>query len=261
MESLQGEEGDEEKGDEEKGDAERKSLLDGRIWRAESFVDEETSTSGVKTTRIAVSQYTPMQGLQIVRIVLTVLMGLPFFSAVGILLYWVAIVKPLHGVLSPISVAGVMVLFLNVTPWGIITMGAQCLLSLKPDLIAAQVQVKRLRPEVERLQRDVRQELSTLSNAELKAEAMKAGTNELYWRTSSHGSAPSAHAFVQDHYVVQHYTHMYRIQYSPGFQVWRFSITTSRSCAQAAVAIRPSTDPCRRGTACLRGTACRGRRR
>ena len=210
-----------EEGDEERGDAERKSLLDGRIWRAESFVDEETSKSGVKTTRIAVSQYTPMQGLQIVRIVLTVLMGLPFFSAVGILLYWVAIVKPLHGVLS-LSVAGVMVLFLNVTPWGVITTGAQCLLSLKPDLIAAQVQVKRLRPEVERLQRDVRQELSTLSNAELKAEAMKAGTNELCWRTSSPGSAPSAHAFAQEHYAVQD-THtctnaMYRIQHPPGFR-------------------------------------------
>jgi hypothetical protein len=224
MESQKGEEGDEEKdaeekGDEEKGDAERKSLLDGRIWRAESFVDEETSKSGVKTTRIAVSQYTPMQGLQIVRIVLTVLMGLPFFSAVGILLYWVAIVEPHHGVLS-LSVAGVMVLFLNVTPYFVITTGAQCLLSLKPDLIAAQVQVKRLRPEVDPLQRDVRQELSTLSNAELKAEAMKAGTNELYWRTSSHGSAPGADAFVQDHSAVQH-THMYKcIAYNtpPGFR-------------------------------------------
>jgi hypothetical protein len=160
-----------------------------------------------------------MQGLAIVRILLTVLMGLPFLGVAVTVIVCLATVERLQWGLN-ISVAGVMVLFLNVTPWGIITTGAQCLLSLKPDLIAAQVQVKRLRPEVDRLQRDVRQELSTLSNAELKAEAMKAGTNELYWRTSSHGSAPGADAFVQDHSAVQH-THMYKcIAYNtpPGFR-------------------------------------------
>ncbi len=60
----------------------------------------------------------------------------------------------------------------------LIATGAQCLLSLNPDLIAAQVQVKRLRPEVGRLLRDLRQVLSKFTIAELKVMGTKAGTNE-----------------------------------------------------------------------------------
>ena len=163
-------------GDEEKGDAENSSLLDHRVWRAGSLVDEETSQSGVRTARI-VSSYAPMQGLEIVRAVICGLMTLPclvmiVLSFVAMMLQW----SQPH--LGSISVAGVMVLFLNVLPWCVIATGAQCLLSLKPDLIAAQVQVKRLRPEVGRLLRDLRQELSKFSIAELKVMGTKAGTNE-----------------------------------------------------------------------------------
>jgi hypothetical protein len=134
-----------EEGDEEKGGVEKVRLLHGgRI-------------EGVKP---ASSQYTPMQGLEIVRIALAALLTLPFLGGFTVGVYFCASFAHVgHGHVGcaegqVVSGAGLLVLFVNLAPYCVILNAAQCLLSLNPDLINAESQQKRLHLEVQRLEEE-----------------------------------------------------------------------------------------------------------
>lgn len=132
---------------------------------------------------MAVSQYTPMRGLDMVRVGLAAIMWLPLLLGTMLVImfyilggkHWMVsgsrsiavarvrtpaafrrlpsgVAASLHLRLQTVSAVGVGVLFINLAPWGVLATAAQCLLSIKPDLIFAKARVKRLRNEVERLQ-------------------------------------------------------------------------------------------------------------
>ena len=133
-----------EEADEEKGGAEKARLLHGgRI-------------EGVKP---ASSQYTPMQGLEIVRIALAALLTLPSLGGFTAGVYFCASFAHVPGHVGcaegqVVSGAGLLVLLVNLAPYCVILNAAQCLLSLNPDLINAESQEKRLRLEVQRLEEE-----------------------------------------------------------------------------------------------------------